>query len=637
MTDQPPQRPPRVPPVGAAARLAASLAAAQAAARGDDPDAPSDADGASRAEGSGRAIPPPVPSAALPADRTRAPRGVESARRPRVEPPRPRAVPPSGGRQIERSDRPPTPAPTRPRAAEPTPATAAAAAATAPAAPERPAPTAEVLPAGGSPATVADPDTPARPDAEGGSGLPLVAGAAAVAGASEASDARPPWLHQLDDPTEADPDEAGAAPVPDAGPGANGPGISEAAAAGQPPDDDPEAGAPAAARRRRAPVALYVAMAVLVLAVPALAWYGARVLRNSHNGTLLIGTSNANSPGYEALVDPTPTALVVQLDAKGKPSSLTMLSLSGAGQKGGAVVFIPLDLTLKKPTLGIGVLRQTFNFGGVRSLSGATRRELNLGFSDVITVTPATLAAQLAPVAPLTIANPDRVVSPSGKVFDAGQIQLSATDVPQYLNAVAPGENDLNRLSRQQLVWQAWLSAVHASKRADVVPGEAKAGLGHYVRGLAAGTFDVATLPVDPSSGAAGVTLYTATPGLSQLLLTNAVPFPVSGGLVQRVTVRVLNGAAPGPIPQSVLQRIVYAGGQISVIGNYKHFGVRRTSIEYSQVGSTNAATRIAKQLHSSRGVLQPNVGDSVNITVILGSDVIDNPPPLLTPAAVTS
>ena len=425
--------------------------------------------------------------------------------------------------------------------------------------------------------------------------------------------------------------------MPDAGPGSNGPGATEASAAGEPPDDGPEVDPPAAGRRRGAPVALYVAMAVLVLAVPVLAWYGARVLRNSRNGTLLVGTSNANSPGYEALVDPTPTALVVQLDAKGKPSSLTMLSLSGAGQKGGAVVFIPLDLTLKKPTLGIGVLRQTFNFGGVRSLSGATRRELNLGFSDVITVTPATLAAQVAPVAPLTITNPDRVVSPSGKVFDSGQVQLSAADVPQYLNAVAPGETDLNRLSRQQLVWQAWLSAVHASKRTDVVPGEAKAGLGHYVRGLAAGTFDVATLPVDPSAGAGGVTLYTATPGLSQLLLTNAVPFPVSGGLVQRATVRVLNGAAPGPIPQSVLQRIVYAGGQISVIGNYKHFGVRRTSIEYSQVGSANAATRIAKQLHSPRGVLQPNVGDSVNITVILGSDVIDNPPPLLTPAAVTS
>jgi hypothetical protein len=209
--------------------------------------------------------------------------------------------------------------------------------------------------------------------------------------------------------------------------------------------------------------------------------------------------------------------------------------------------------------------------------------------------------------------------------------------VPQYLSAVAPGENDLNRLSRQQLVWQAWLSAVHASKRTDVVPGEAKAGLGHYVRGLAAGTFDVATLPVDPSAGAAGVTVYTATPGLSQLLLTNAVPFPVSGGLVQRVTVRVLNGATPGPIPQSVLQRIVFAGGQISVIGNYKHFGVRRSSIEYSQVGSADAATRIAKQLHTPRGVLQPNVGDSINVTVILGSDVIDNPPALLTPAAVTS
>jgi len=115
------------------------------------------------------------------------------------------------------------------------------------------------------------------------------------------------------------------------------------------------------------------------------------------------------------------------------------------------------------------------------------------------------------------------------------------------------------------------------------------------------------------------------------------VPFPVSGGLVQRVTVRVLNGAAPGPIPQSVLQRIVYAGGQISVIGNYKRFGVTHTRLEFSVLGNANAANRIGKQLHAGGAVQQPNVGDSIDVTVILGSDIMDNPPPLLTPDAVTS
>jgi hypothetical protein len=629
MTDEPSQRPPRVPPVGAAARLAATLAAAQAAARGDDPEAPTSDEGAgqegrARGHGGGLSIPPPVPSAALPSERTRPARGTEPARRPPADPSRARTAPPAGSRQIERIDRPPTPAP-RPRGpgGPVAPAVPAAAATDAP----------EVEPARGSAGTH-----------EGlGTAAPLVAGAAAAA-AGAAADERPPWLHQLDDRADdagtepiapgepARPAEPG--PVADPGDGPDAPDIAARSV-----EDDAAEGHPVATRhRRRVPVALYVAMAVLILAVPTLAWYGAKVLRNSHNGTLLLGTSNATSPGYEALVDPTPTALVVQLDGKGQPSSLTLLSLSGAGQQGGAVVFIPLDLKLKHPTLGVSNLRQTFEHGGVRSLSGATRRELNLGFSDVITVTPATLAAQVAPVAPLTITNPTEVLSPTGKVFPAGQIQLSASDVPQYLNAVAASENDLSRLSRQQLVWQAWLSAVHSSKRADVVPGEAKAGLGHYVRGLAAGSFDIATLPVDTSTDpVTGLPLFSATEGLSQLLLTNAVPFPVSGGLVQRVTVRVLNGAAPGPIPQSVLQRIVYAGGQISVVGNYKRFGVTHTRLEFSVLGNANAANRIGKQLHAGGAVQQPNVGDSIDVTVILGSDIMDNPPPLLTPDAVTS
>ena len=66
--------------------------------------------------------------------------------------------------------------------------------------------------------------------------------------------------------------------------------------------------------------------------------------------------------------------------------------------------------------------------------------------------------------------------------FPAGPIALQPAQVGPYLAALNPGENELNRLNRNQLFWQAWLKQIAASTAADVIPGETGSGIGLFVR-----------------------------------------------------------------------------------------------------------------------------------------------------------
>ena len=150
------------------------------------------------------------------------------------------------------------------------------------------------------------------------------------------------------------------------------------------------------------------------------------------------------------------------------------------------------------------------------------------------------LAAFVAPAAPLTINNPDRLVEvdASGKAkvaFAAGPLTLPAADVPRYLSLHNPQESDLNRLARHQLVWQAWLAAVKASSNPNVVPGETTSGLGRYVRGLAKGNVQFSTLPATAQSDSSGAETFVPDANRVAALMTSFVPLPTPASPGDRV------------------------------------------------------------------------------------------------------
>ncbi len=441
----------------------------------------------------------------------------------------------------------------------------------------------------------------------------------------------------------ADATEAPASPVPPAppvppfaGPAAPPAPVVAAAASTGPtelPDPPERQGSPRAAERTEAAaaprrrvglrsVAFAITILLLVLAIPTLGFAGLHTIRRSRAGQVFDPVTNPRAPGYRAIVEPTPTALVVQRDAQGDPLGLTVLAL-GAGEAGGTVLFVPLDTKLINPAFYINTLRAAYTIDDDEGMVARTATLLTLGFGSVIDLDDDAWAQAVAPVAPLTIDNPDSVTTTTAS-FPAGRVVLEADDVGPYLAAGRSGESDLNRLVRHQIVWEAWLDAIAASTDPEPVP-TTESGIGPFVRTLAAARSNIDTLDVVPAAdvGSDGRQRFEPDPRGIRRQITDAVPFPVSPGLGSRYSVRLLNGANGDPIDPGIAYDLVYNGAQIDAIGNARRFGLQRTTIEYHSRARKAAAQQVALVLGGARLVYDARSTEAVDLIVVLGRDAL--------------
>ena len=365
-----------------------------------------------------------------------------------------------------------------------------------------------------------------------------------------------------------------------------------------------------------------VALAVLVAAVPVLFVAGYRTVTRSTDGQLNTSSLTRGDPGYEELVNSTPTAVLTQLDAEGTPIGHTLLSLSSTGG-GGSVVFIPLDTELTQPAFGVSTLRTVVTMNSRPPAEVRDRvvpqiaRLLNVGIDETFELDDAGWAQMLAPVGAIDIQNPD-AVEVLGTTVDAGPVTLEPDQVGGYLGAERWGETQLNQFVRHEEVWRSWLDRV-AGAGEEVVPGEADRGLGMFIRTLAAGPVTYLTLPGD--FGEDGI--YRIDEAAVRELVVDHVPVPDPADPGSRITVRVLNGVEPSAPSTDLIRRIVANRGSISVVGNASSFEVEVTDIVYSDPEMEPTAVYMGAALDIDGEVrLEPTSGDEGDLTIILGRDL---------------
>jgi len=400
-----------------------------------------------------------------------------------------------------------------------------------------------------------------------------------------------------------------------------------------PPPLPPQAPADASSRLRRPAVgspttrlrslAFALTLAVLVAAVPALAYAGVQMIRGSHAGRVVTRVTDPHAPGYEALVEPTPTALIIHKDDQGKAVGLVMLALGGTNG-GGSAMFLPLNTEVERRSYGIDRFGGTFAFGGQSTLVAQVSDIVRAGFADVVEVDDAKWAALTAKVAPIRVRNPDRI-SASGVRFPAGPLALEPKQVGPYLAALNPGESELNRLERQQAFWRSWLEAVARSTDPDVVPGETASGIGRYIRTLARGPVRLEAMAVQPDAKTPDRTLIVPDLPLVRQTVADMVPFPVSPTPGARVTMRVLNGVDGGTIPAALVHKLVAGGASVTAIGNGRRFGQKTTVYEFREAAQRAGALLIMAAL-GGRGRLRqdPEASDAADVTIILGADLLE-------------
>jgi hypothetical protein len=385
----------------------------------------------------------------------------------------------------------------------------------------------------------------------------------------------------------------------------------------------------AKARGRRNRIAFGLTIALLAAAIPALGFMGVTAILSSRGGRLVDTTVAPDEPGYEAIVEPTPVALVVHTEA-GQLVALTVLSLASP-EGGGAVLFVPAD-TLTDPTtqaFGFDRLRGAFDVAGVDGVRGATAGVLNASFTDAIEIDGTRLAALTAPVAPLRLDNPDDLdgedAAGQAVSFDAGALELPADQVGAYLAMRDGGESDLNRLVRHQLLWEAWIAAVSAAPDpATAVPGEGGTGLGRYLGQLARGSVVYQTLPVDEMEPDVDVEAFAPVESDLPGLVARLIPLPTAASPGSRVRVRLLDGAGSPEAVRAIIGPLVVAGAQIVAIGNADRFTYAATDVRYDSLTPRSQANRMRAALGIGE-VSETSFGtDAFDVTIVVGADLVD-------------
>lgn len=429
-------------------------------------------------------------------------------------------------------------------------------------------------------------------------------------------------------------------------------------------------------RLRRSRRRIVAALCALILLGGGLVAVGWAQVRDSTPGEYVDASRSPDEPGYVALVEPTPTMLVATVDGDGGLAGVALLALHAEDQ-GGAVLVMPTatrtplateddttassdqtdgagatgdtttgdtntgDTTVDDPAAGEGeevttpssvdteigpdegvTLAAAYDDGGLGSVVTQVERLLNVAVLESVELDDTGWTSLVAPVNPLTVTLDDAVGD-----WSTGDVELTAEEVGPFLAARNEEESELARLSRQELLWRAWLPEVTLGG-AEAVPGEASVGIGRFVRGLAAGDMTVNSLPVEPADDVFEEQ-FVAVQAMMVPLVAQEIPYPQEPTPGGRIRVRLLNGTSDEDLAIHAAAPLVAAGAEIAVAGNATSFQEPQTRLVYATPQQREAAEALQAALgigvveeeQSDEGIPSTEEGDRIDVTVILGAD----------------
>ncbi len=363
-------------------------------------------------------------------------------------------------------------------------------------------------------------------------------------------------------------------------------------------------------------------LVVLLFSGVGLGYAGVRIVRDSTEGRVLAPIDDPAAPGFEAVVDATPT-LVMMHDTDGLLDSLVVLTLPDPERGGGGVILVPERTIADLALFDTNPIELAYDLGDPSFEANSTGLLLGAAMHETAVVDSDRWAALVGPVAPISVDNPNEIPDEDGVRFAAGEIDLAAADVGPYLEARIEGESDLARLFRHEIFWNAWLDAVAADGTDSAVPGELDSGLGRFVRTISRGAREVQTLPVEAAPTGRYGEEPAFLPDIDQVtaLVDRLIPLPVSPGPGLRARLRVLNGTNDTTQAPMAARQLPPAGVEVTIVGNAGSFDSTTTTVEYSGSEFLDEAERVAEILGVGEVVEETRPSDSVDITVTLGTD----------------
>lgn len=376
-------------------------------------------------------------------------------------------------------------------------------------------------------------------------------------------------------------------------------------------------------RRRRSGVLYGIAVVLLAGAIPVLGYVGVRVILDSSDGEVVDPVLDPDEPGYRALIQPSPTMLLIHENEEGNMVGGTVLALASTEGDGGSVMVFPPGLVGDVPDVGPITVDGAFVFSGGDAARSVAEWAMHIGVPDVVVMSDAELAEMVAASGPITIQNPDTVRLADGTTFPAGPLVLQPEEVPRFMGHLDPGESRLNQLLRQELVWNAWIDQL-GNSGAVAFPGEQDAGLARFLTGIVDGENRVESVPLiaDAEAERGGSTADLLVDEEAFAAMVPAlIPFPTGAGEGDRFIVRVLAGTEDSAAVPLAARRIIAGGGQINMVGNADEFGQVTTEIIYYDPARRRDAERVAEALGFGTVIRIDEIDDTADVVVVLGAD----------------
>jgi hypothetical protein len=329
--------------------------------------------------------------------------------------------------------------------------------------------------------------------------------------------------------------------------------------------------------------------------------------------------SDSAAPGFEAVVDKTPTDLVLMVGDDGSLASAALLALTSDTR--GGVMAIPVETDVYvSPGPGLVApvaLADLVADAGTEAGSMKVGELLNLSFSRVDILRPSELAARLGGT-PLTVNNPSAVIGADGtELFAKGSISLDASRVWTFLSTSSRGESTVSRAARTEAVWRALLA------RPQGAAGSSTDGLDRYLA-LSSSDVTYSTLPVsEVSAGGDGRRRVRLAEGVTgPAAIAPIVPLP-EGAPGRRPRLRVLDATGKLDDARGAAVLLAAGGGQVDVIGNDRTFGGNVTQIVYFEPSEQADAERMRAVLGLGEIVQSTQSNSALDITVSIGDDYL--------------
>jgi hypothetical protein len=329
-----------------------------------------------------------------------------------------------------------------------------------------------------------------------------------------------------------------------------------------------------------------------------------------------------------------------------EPPSQPAMALLHRGASSRDVVLLPAGTFVEVPGAGPRSLAEALAATGADGLATSVANVLGTRIPGTLTASPSALARLVEAVGGVRVDVPETVkVEENGlqrTVFQQGRTRMNGGDLLRFMTLSVPGQNELERVARQNAGWRGLLSTLRRAKRDRVAaaaePWDGSVSGADAARVLSALSADrdvnLSTLPVT-RVGVSQTDRYDvdreALPSVRKSLsdvLTR------QGRAGRRIRLLI---AADGAVGPAVARILVEAGYTIELSGRASQpYDVTRAVITEDSESLRQTARRVLNLLGAGKLALSRAPQTLVDVTLVVGRDwarAHGFPQPPVTPA----